>query len=74
MVTSKPKQSSKRLNLSICCWNIDGLVTKDHNKLCDKAFLKKICDYDIIGLVETHCVESLKSPLPTHKIYHNHRM
>ena len=73
MAKTKQKQSSKRLNLSISCWNIDGLVTKDHNKLCDDTFLKKICDYDIIGLVETHCIESLKSPLSTHRINHNHR-
>ena len=76
MAKAKSKQQSKRLTLSVCCWNVDGLITNDHDydKLSDSEFLHKIQGCDIIGLVETHNIKPLKSPLASHKIYHSHRI
>lgn len=74
MAKAKSKQQSKRLTLSVCCWNVDGLITNGHDKLLDSEFLHKIQGYDIIGLVETHNLKPLKFSLASHKIYHSHRI
>ena len=30
--------------------------------------------HDIVGLLETHCINSFSSPLANDKIYHSHRI
>jgi exonuclease III len=46
-------------SLNICVWNINGVYKKVKNrrycKLNDSNLASKLCKYDIIGLVETHC-------------------
>ena len=64
-------RSKTSLNLAV--WNINDLKSKLINKFNDNYFLNSIKYYDIIGLVETHLVESLPSPLRNLTIYHFHR-
>ena len=40
--------------ISICSWNVGGLVAKSYNKLNDPSFKKELSSYDIIFLSETH--------------------
>lgn len=40
--------------LSICSWNVGGLISKSYNKLEDPEFIKQINSYDIAFLSETH--------------------
>ncbi len=44
-------------HLRIGCWNIQGLLSKSHDKTNDECFLDAIKDNDIVGLTETHTVE-----------------
>ena len=40
--------------ISICSWNVGGLVAKSYNKLNDHSFKKELSSYGIIFLSETH--------------------
>ena len=42
--------------LNITCWNVNGLFKRslEYSKLNDHAFLQRICNFDIIALLETH--------------------
>ena len=40
--------------ISICSWNVGGLVSKSFNKLNDANFRKELTSYDIIFLSESH--------------------
>ena len=42
-------------SISICSWNVGGLISKSNNKLNDHRFIKEI-QYDIVFLSETHTV------------------
>ena len=64
--------ASKTL-LNVAVWNINGVKSKLINKFEDKSFINNIKCYDIIGLVETHLVESLPPPLKNYKIHHTYR-
>ena len=71
MNTKRILLSKKSVNLAV--WNINGVKSKLINKFNDKSFLNNIKHFDIIGLVETHLVESLPSPLANFNIYHFYR-
>lgn len=40
--------------ISICFWNVGGLVSKSYNKLKDVSFIQEIMPYDLVFLSETH--------------------
>ena len=40
--------------ISICSWNVGGLISKSNNKLNDDRFIQEIQSYDIVFLSETH--------------------
>lgn len=40
--------------LRLCSWNINGLISKKHNKLNDPEFIQEIKSFDIIALQEVH--------------------
>lgn len=40
--------------ISICSWNVGGLISKSYNKLGDPDFLQQLTSYDIVFLSETH--------------------
>jgi len=60
---------TQRSNLSICSLNIDGIKSKDCNKLTDNNFLSSIKNYDIFGLLETRCIEPFSSPISDFKCH-----
>ena len=60
---------TRRSTLNLCVWNVNGLKTKDFNKLEDATFLNYIKQYD----VETHLSDSLSSPLNGYKFHHTFR-
>jgi exonuclease III len=50
-------------SLKLCYWNIHGWSSKIiGNKLCDKEFLGKILNYDIVALAELHSEKKLSLP------------
>jgi hypothetical protein len=54
---SRPISTEERIQhrlLNIGCWNVNGLKSKNFNKLEDQTFLNEITQHDIIGLIETH--------------------
>jgi hypothetical protein len=51
----------------------NGVKSKLINKFEDTSFINNIKCYDIIGLVETHLVESLPAPLNNYNIHHTYR-
>lgn len=61
MVGRKLVASKTSVNLAV--WNINGVKSKIINKFEDTSFINNIKCYDIIGLVETHLVESLPARL-----------
>ena len=40
--------------ISICSWNVDGLISKSYNKMNDPSFVNELTAYDITFLSETH--------------------
>lgn len=40
--------------ISICSWNVGGLVSKTYNKLKDEHFIQELMPYDLVFLSETH--------------------
>ena len=70
MAPTKRTKTTKRLSLSIGVWNVNGLVSKEFDKLNDVSFLNCIKKLDIVGLVETHTTSSFISPLDDNKICH----
>ena len=40
--------------ISICSWNVGGLISKTYNKLKYNAFIQEISPYDVVFLSETH--------------------
>ena len=72
----KPSQRlpTKRSSLKIGAWNVNGVKTKDIDKFNDKHFIDLIKNFDILGIVETHLIASLPSPLPNYKIHHFFRV
>ena len=48
------KRRTKETNLSICSWNVGGLISENHNKTKDPLFINHIKEYDLILLTETH--------------------
>lgn len=46
--------SSTSSFISICSWNVGGLISRTFNKLNDPCFRKEISPYDIVFLCETH--------------------
>ena len=74
MAPTKRTKTTKRLSLSIGVWNVNGLVSKDFDKLNDVSCLNCIKNLDIVGLVETHTTSSFISPLVDYKIFHTHRV
>ena len=40
--------------ISICSWNVGGIISKSYNKLNDSNFIKELSSYDIVFLSETH--------------------
>ena len=40
--------------ISICFWNVGGLVSKTYNKLSDDNFIRELLPYDLVCLSETH--------------------
>ena len=71
MVGRKFVASQTSVNLAV--WNIDGVKSKLINKFEDTSFINNIKCYNIIGLVETHLVESLPAPLENYDIHHTYR-
>ena len=71
MVGKKLVTSKTSVNLVV--WNINGVKSKLINKFEDTSFINNIKCYDIIGLVETHLVESLPAPLKNYNIHHTYR-
>jgi len=59
--------------VNLAVWNINGVKSKLINKFEDTSFINNIKCYDIIGLVETHLVESLPAPLNNYNIHHTYR-
>jgi exonuclease III len=51
-ISTEGRLQNKLLN--IACWNVNGLKSKNFNKLEDQTFLSEITQHDIIGLIETH--------------------
>lgn len=47
----------RKQKLNVCSWNVRGIYkkTEKYNKLEDNDFTEQLKNYDIIGLVETHC-------------------
>ena len=41
-------------SIRISSWNVQGLVTRTHNKLQCHSFVDSLKQHDIVGLVETH--------------------
>ena len=71
MVGRKVIASKTSVNLAV--GNINGVKSKLINKFEDTSFINNIKCYDIIGLVETHLVESLPAPLNNYNIHHTYR-
>jgi exonuclease III len=44
----------KGKDISICVWNVNGIISKYQNKFDKPDFIEAINRHDIIGLVETH--------------------
>ena len=40
--------------VSICSWNVGGLISKSYNKISDPSFVNELTSYDIAFLCETH--------------------
>jgi hypothetical protein len=40
--------------LKMGLWNVGGLISKQFNKTTDPEFLRKIDNFDLLFLVETH--------------------
>ena len=74
MTPIKRTKTTKRLNLSIGVWNVNGLISKDFDKLNDVSCLNCIKNLDIVGLVETHTTSSFISLLVDYTIFHTHRV
>lgn len=47
-------QNNNILFIRMGCWNMGGLIKRQHNKMYDPLFLKKIENLDLVFLVETH--------------------
>ena len=61
---NKNTRSSQRPSIKISAWNINGLISKECNKLNDENFIKMISDKDIIILTETKCQKDQTIHLP----------
>jgi exonuclease III len=59
--------------VNLAVWKINGIKSKVHNKFDDKSFVDCIQSCDVIGLVETHLIESLPSPSKDFNIHHFYR-
>lgn len=46
---------TKKSQLYIGCWNINGHKNKGFDKYSDPRFINEICNKDIVCLIETHC-------------------
>ena len=46
---------TKKSQLHIGCWNINGHKNKGFDKYSDPRFINEICNKDIVCLIETHC-------------------
>jgi len=74
----KPYVSNLIYNsLAISYWNIDGLYERINNqRICkfeNELFSEKVKNFDIIGLVETHCETKDQPILEGYNIYNNCR-
>ena len=56
-------------NISICTWNVGGLVSANSTKLSDPMFLKEISSHEIILLTETHVSQDMNIVLPGYKYF-----
>ncbi|CAC5355916.1 unnamed protein product [Mytilus coruscus] len=56
-------------NITICTWNIGGLISANLNKLTDSNFLNNITAYDIVLLTETHIGKDVNIVLPGYKYF-----
>ena len=45
---------SREIGLSICSWNVGGLISDHQNKTTDSLFIKQIQNFDMVLLTETH--------------------
>ena len=63
----------KNFELYTSLLSSDVKYYKLKNKFEDTSFINNIKCYDIIGLVETHLVESLPAPLKNYNIHHTYR-
>ena len=45
---------SREIGVSICSWNVGGLISDHHNKTIDPLFIKQIQNCDMVLLTETH--------------------
>ena len=45
---------SREIGVSICSWNVGGLISNHHNKTIDPLLIKQIQNCDMVLLTETH--------------------
>lgn len=56
-------------NVSICIWNVGGLLSKNKNKLEDDDFIRAINQYDLVLLSETHLAADEPVTLPGYSYF-----
>ena len=62
-------QNSNNQYISFASWNIQGISSKNLNKVHDPVFLKEICKHDVIALQETHCAPSDHIVIPGYVVH-----
>ena len=80
MITNKSHNTSQKPNLAtrvpalkIASWNINGVISKNHNKLHDPNFAHKIKNHDIVFLMETKCSPTKPISFPGYYSYNLYR-
>jgi exonuclease III len=63
----------RRKDISMCVWNVNGIVSRYQNKFENPDFLKEIKKHDIIGLVETHLDKTHDVNLENYSVYRKDR-
>ena len=59
--------------IRISAWNINGLISKDHDKTKDPTFISLVNENDIVILTETKCQSNQTIYIPGYYSFHLYR-
>lgn len=63
----------KKKKVSVCTWNVNGLISKYKNKIEDECFIEQISKNDIVGLTETHVDDNADIHVDGYSLYRKSR-